>query len=167
MATVDTGCGFLWGAVVTVYQTHDELSFLDGTIYLKRISVIIAQFLCCPIITIGGSYPGWLSAMMRLRYPAVVDIAYSASAPMYFYTQEVDQFDYYELITQSAEKSVKDCSSSVREAINAVHALNTVDKVIQELDICTPLPEYLRGDGPENTKLFFEEFFCPIFGMFF
>ena len=25
----------------------------------------------CPIVTVGGSYPGWLSAMMRLRYPAV------------------------------------------------------------------------------------------------
>jgi hypothetical protein len=23
----------------------------------------------CPIVTVGGSYPGWLSAMMRLRYP--------------------------------------------------------------------------------------------------
>ena len=54
----------------------------------------------CPVVTIGGSYPGWLSAMMRLRYPGVVDMAYSASAPMYFYTQEVDEHAYYELITQ-------------------------------------------------------------------
>ena len=41
----------------------------------------------CPVVTIGGSYPGWLSAMLRLRYPAVVDGAYSASAPMLFYSQ--------------------------------------------------------------------------------
>ncbi|CAK0867731.1 unnamed protein product [Prorocentrum cordatum] len=34
----------------------------------------------CPVLTIGGSYPGFLSAMMRLRYPAVVDMAYAASA---------------------------------------------------------------------------------------
>lgn len=26
----------------------------------------------CPVYTFGGSYPGFLSAMMRLRYPAVV-----------------------------------------------------------------------------------------------
>lgn len=28
----------------------------------------------CPVVTVGGSYPGFLSAMMRLRYPAVVDM---------------------------------------------------------------------------------------------
>ena len=41
----------------------------------------------CPVITMGGPYPGFLSAMMRLRYPAVVDIAYSASAPTLLYAQ--------------------------------------------------------------------------------
>jgi len=81
----------------------------------------------CPVITIGGSYPGWLSAMMRFRYPAVVDIGYSASAPMTFYTQEVGQFEYYQLITESAEKSATGCASAVRGAINAVHDLNTID----------------------------------------
>lgn len=45
----------------------------------------------CPVITVGGSYPGWLSGMMRLRYPGVVDMAYAASAPMRFYSQQVDQ----------------------------------------------------------------------------
>ena len=111
----------------------------------------------CPVITIGGSYPGWLSAMMRLRYPAVVDIAYSASAPMTFYTQEVGQFEYYQLITESAEKSATGCASAVRDAITAVHDLNAVDKVVEELDICTPLPEYLQGNDAETTKLFYEE----------
>lgn len=37
--------------------------------------------------TAGGSYPGWLSAMMRIRYPEVVDISYAASAPLGFYSQ--------------------------------------------------------------------------------
>ena len=38
----------------------------------------------------------------------VVDIGYSASSPMKFYSQEIgSQFDYYHLITQSAERSVK------------------------------------------------------------
>ena len=56
----------------------------------------------CPVITIGGSYPGWMSAMMRLRYPAVVDGAYAASAPMKFYAQQIDEYAYYKVITASA-----------------------------------------------------------------
>ena len=44
----------------------------------------------CPVVTFGGSYPGWLSAMMRLRYPTVVDMSYAASAPMNYYAQAVE-----------------------------------------------------------------------------
>lgn len=107
----------------------------------------------CPIITIGGSYPGWLSAMARLRYPAVVDFAYAASAPMLFYSQEVDQYAYYEVVSDSAEKSVIGCSDSVRNALTTLSLLNKEDAV-QALNICEPLPDYLveADDG-----LFMEE----------
>ena len=43
-------------------------------------------------ITAGGSYPGWQAFAMRLRYPAVVDMAYSASPALGFYNQAVDPF---------------------------------------------------------------------------
>ena len=68
----------------------------------------------CPIITVGGSYPGWLSAMMRVRYPAIVDMAYAASAPTKFYAQEVDQYEYYTVVSRSAEKAVPGKCSLVR-----------------------------------------------------
>jgi pimeloyl-ACP methyl ester carboxylesterase len=41
----------------------------------------------CPAVSVGGSYPGFLAAMMRIRYPNVVDMAYAASAPLRFYSQ--------------------------------------------------------------------------------
>jgi hypothetical protein len=34
----------------------------------------------CPVISVGGSYPGWLSATARLLYPDLIDIGYAASA---------------------------------------------------------------------------------------
>ena len=141
----------------TAYFLQNIREQLNCSKSTKSIGGLRDDSLYCPIITIGGSYPGWLSAMMRLRYPAVIDIAYSASAPMLFYTQEVDQYAYYQRITESAEKSFAFCSNSVQDAIKAVHDLLTIDQVVQELEICTPLPEYLRGDGPDVTKLFFEE----------
>ena len=41
----------------------------------------------CPVISVGGSYPGFLSAMFRLVYPDFVDISYASSAPLKLYDQ--------------------------------------------------------------------------------
>ncbi len=64
----------------------------------------------CPVLVLGGSYPGFLAAMMRMRYPAVVDMAYASSAPLRFYSQEVSQYEYYAKVTESAERSMKGCA---------------------------------------------------------
>ena len=56
-----------------------------------------SDYIRCPVLTFGGSYPGFLSAMMRIRYPAVVDFAYAASAPINFYAQHVDEYAYYKV----------------------------------------------------------------------
>mmetsp|Transcript_19725 Transcript_19725/g.46113 ORF Transcript_19725/g.46113 Transcript_19725/m.46113 type:complete len:508 (-) Transcript_19725:210-1733(-) len=98
----------------------------------------------CPVVTFGGSYPGFLSAMMRLRYPAVVDVGYAASAPMKFYAQEVDQFEYYKIITASAERASPNCPDAVRSALSIMLQTPVAD-LIKELGICTPLPAYLVG----------------------
>jgi Serine carboxypeptidase S28 len=50
----------------------------------------------CPVITFGGSYPGFLSTMMRFRFPDIVDIGYAASAPLQLYSQVVDSNAYYD-----------------------------------------------------------------------
>jgi pimeloyl-ACP methyl ester carboxylesterase len=96
----------------------------------------------CPVITVGGSYPGFLAAMMRLRYPAVVDIGYAASAPMRFYSQETDQYAYYKVVSQSAERASPGCWAAVQNALNVVMAASTAD-IISKLGVCTPLPPYM------------------------
>jgi pimeloyl-ACP methyl ester carboxylesterase len=56
----------------------------------------------CPVITVGGSYPGFLSAMMRLNYPDIIDIAYASSAPLklYEHTSDFDSNGYYDFVTK-------------------------------------------------------------------
>ena len=99
----------------------------------------------CPVITVGGSYPGWLSAMMRLRYPAVVDMSWAASAPMRFYSQNVDQYAYYAVVTESADKAVPGCAAAVRGVLARTLAVATKDAIISGLDLCAPLPPYLAA----------------------
>jgi len=71
----------------------------------------------CPVITFGGSYPGFLSAMMRFLYPNVVDGSYASSAPLELYSQAVDSDAYFDKITQVAEAASEGCSEAVRSTL--------------------------------------------------
>lgn len=58
----------------------------------------------CPVVTVGGSYPGFLSAMFRLAYADFVDISYASSAPLKLYDQSTNQNVYYDIVTKAAER---------------------------------------------------------------
>jgi len=102
----------------------------------------------CPLITVGGSYPGFLSAMMRLVHPEIVDIGYAASAPLLLYSQAADQFGYYEVVSRSAERSSPGCAFAVKTALRdvvdeIVESENFMD-VASKIGICTDtVPEYI------------------------
>eukprot|EP00578_Thalassiosira_sp_NH16_P018237 CAMPEP_0181114028 /NCGR_PEP_ID=MMETSP1071-20121207/20659_1 /TAXON_ID=35127 /ORGANISM="Thalassiosira sp., Strain NH16" /LENGTH=589 /DNA_ID=CAMNT_0023198099 /DNA_START=33 /DNA_END=1802 /DNA_ORIENTATION=- len=74
----------------------------------------------CPLITIGASYPGFLSAMFRTVYPDVVDAAYASSAPLLMYAQVSDSDAYYDIVTKAAERSSPGCAHSVRTTLTEV-----------------------------------------------
>lgn len=105
---------------------NTEQAMMD---YVRLLNYVQADLGCsadrtsleyCPCITVGGSYPGFLSAMMRVVHSNVVDIAYSASAPMKFYDQSVGSDEYYDRITDVAENCSPGCSSSVRSTLSAI-----------------------------------------------
>lgn len=111
----------------------------------------------CPVLTVGGSYPGFLSAMMRLRYPAVVDMAYAASAPMKFYSQEVDQYAYYDVITASAERSLPGCAKAVKLSFEATLSFfqnATADETSKRFRLC---PHGIDRDAVADDLFFLAE----------
>jgi hypothetical protein len=105
----------------------------------------------CPVITVGGSYPGWLSAMARIMFPHIVDMAYAASAPMGFYAQQVDQFAYYDHITDVAEMMVPGCALAVQLALHEVESQIRVsdddDLEATSVGVCPgTVPDYIMFD---------------------
>jgi hypothetical protein len=74
----------------------------------------------CPVMTIGGSYPGFLSALMRFVHADVVDISYASSAPLNLYSHHVNPYVYYEKVTHEAERASPGCSKAVRNVLQAV-----------------------------------------------
>lgn len=105
----------------------------------------------CPVITVGGSYPGFLSAMMRVVHPDVIDMSYAASAPMKFYDQTVRQDEYYDHITSVAESSSVGCADAVRRTLAAVSVKiqksDNFVSVASDMGICpSTIPTYI-GSG--------------------
>ena len=135
-------------SLLTPYQAlADTATFIEGMRALFKCSGRNGEPRC-PVITVGGSYPSWLAAMMRVRYPAVVDMAYAASAPMGFYSQAVDQYAYYKIVTDSAERASPGCADAVRGVMSQTLASADKDAISVGLNLCTPLPPYLEaGDG--------------------
>jgi hypothetical protein len=77
----------------------------------------------CPVITVGGSYPGFLAAFARMLVPHRVDMAYAASAPIKFYSQQVDQYAYYNHITKVAEETLTGCANAIQQSLQTVQEI--------------------------------------------
>lgn len=117
----------------------------------------------CPLMVVGGSYPARLAVMMRLAYPDVVDIAYAGSSPLLGLLGLVDSSQYYDHITNVAEKSSPGCAQSVKHTL--LHAIElarsegstqedaSFETIAQLMGLCIDtIPAYIK-----NNKLFLEE----------
>ncbi|GMH77670.1 hypothetical protein TrLO_g15817 [Triparma laevis f. longispina] len=110
----------------------------------------------CPVISVGGSYPGFLSFSMRLLFPQHIDASYAASAPVKFYAQQVDGEEYYDLIAKSAERSLPGCAKSIETTLSDFKE-SLVDLTYEEvasklLNICPSIPSYI-----DNNEKFYQE----------
>ncbi|KAF2070403.1 hypothetical protein CYY_008273 [Polysphondylium violaceum] len=102
----------------------------------------------CPVIAIGGSYGGMLSAWMRIKYPNVVDGALAASAPvLLFLGTGVDQEGFNKIATQDFAQTSADgsCATRIRNAFNEI--LDTAQqsgglaKLTDTFSLCQPLTD--------------------------
>jgi hypothetical protein len=65
----------------------------------------------------------------------------------------VDQYAYYEVVTNSADKTVPGCASEVRNALTSLTLLDRTS-AIEALGLCEPLPDYIgeREGGREGGR---------------
>jgi hypothetical protein len=73
-----------------------------------------------PWISVGGSYPGALSAWFRYKYPHLV-IGSIASSAVVLAVEDFDQFD--EQIYWSSQKSSSGCSDALNASSHKVQSI--------------------------------------------
>ncbi|GKY97945.1 hypothetical protein MPSEU_000752500 [Mayamaea pseudoterrestris] len=119
----------------------------------------------CPVITVAGSYPGFLSALMRLNYPDIVDIGYASSAPLTLYGQHADPYAYFDYVSHVADEAVPGCKDAVRTAVYALHdylhkeqaSKKTISDYAKEFSICkNGVPKYIY-ENEDPIHMFWTE----------
>lgn len=150
------------GLLKTEQALADKIQLLEYTKKKLGCSPHKSSKHYCPVISVGGSYPGFMSALLRLAYPDHIDISYASSAPLHLYAQNVNPDDYFELVTRTAEQASGGCSTAVRNTLEAVHASITesasfLDEA-KEMNICLDhIPDYI-----DSKELFAEELMAMV-----
>lgn len=112
----------------------------------------------CPVVTVGGSYPGLLSALLRINYPDVVDIGYAAGVPFQTWDNrnpQVAAYKYYDKITQVADRESPGCAKAIKDAIEetlevlgseTTHDGKNISALAEGYGICpNTLPHYIKS----------------------
>lgn len=115
----------------------------------------------CPVMTVGSSYPGFLSALLRLQYPDIVDIGYAGSAPLNLYSHSVDSNAYYDKVTQVAEHAMPGCANAVRSSLQQVRRnirsqreQISFNEMAANLGICNgTVPTYIESQDVFSEEL--------------
>jgi hypothetical protein len=137
--------------------------------YIRIIQALQEQLGCsplraskqyCPIVTIGASYPGFLSAIMRMRYDDVVDIGWAASAPMILNAHEAhaNTNAYFNKVARVAEVAYPGCIDGTYRTLEELHTYvlrgDSVLDVANDLGMCMDtLPEYLQAGSLQDFAI--------------
>ncbi|GAX29234.1 dipeptidyl-peptidase II [Fistulifera solaris] len=128
----------------------DAIQLLQTTRQTLGCSLDRSSPFYCPAISVGASYPGFLSAMLRYVYADFVDMSFAASAPIRLYSQTNDANAYYDKVSEVAEQMSPGCANAVRSTMEAVQdtvlSSNwTVSEAAANLGFCpNDLPEYIQ-----------------------
>ncbi|CEO96568.1 hypothetical protein PBRA_005177 [Plasmodiophora brassicae] len=100
-----------------------------------------------PVITFGGSYPGALSAWLRMKFPSQVFAAVASSAPI---RARVGFFGYMEVVSDSfgdeAVGGSPHCQARIQQAFREVERVHQSDGGLDRLSRLFKACEPLTGD---------------------
>merc|ERR1712088_351599 len=99
-------------------------------------------------VPFGGSYPGSLSAWMRLRFPHLVSGSVSSSGPLF---AKLDFSEYLQVVMDALDTTGPGCNVALEEAIATAELMVADEASWGELSslfsTCTPLDGNIENDA--------------------
>uniref|UniRef100_A0A8C9WAF8 Lysosomal Pro-X carboxypeptidase n=1 Tax=Scleropages formosus TaxID=113540 RepID=A0A8C9WAF8_SCLFO len=124
------------------YLTSEQ-ALADFAVLIRELKKTVPGAQDSPVVAIGGSYGGMLSAWMRMKYPNVVVGALAASAPIWQFTDMVPCSVFYKIVTEGFSRNGADCSDSIRKSWSAVDNVSSTEGGLKwlsnEFSLCSPL----------------------------
>uniref|UniRef100_A0A3Q0TFM0 Lysosomal Pro-X carboxypeptidase n=1 Tax=Amphilophus citrinellus TaxID=61819 RepID=A0A3Q0TFM0_AMPCI len=124
------------------YLTSEQ-ALADFAVLIQNLKGSLPGAQHSPVIAVGGSYGGMLSAWFRMKYPHVVVGALASSAPIWQFTGMVPCGDFYKIVTQDFAKSGHNCDASIRKSWKAINNVSSTVSGLQwlseEFSLCAPL----------------------------
>uniref|UniRef100_A0A3Q3JKS7 Lysosomal Pro-X carboxypeptidase n=1 Tax=Monopterus albus TaxID=43700 RepID=A0A3Q3JKS7_MONAL len=124
------------------YLTSEQ-ALADFAVLIQNLKSTLPGAQHSPVIAVGGSYGGMLSAWFRMKYPNIVIGALASSAPIWQFPGMVPCGDFYKIVTQDFAKSGSNCDANIRKSWKAINNVSSTASGLQwlseEFSLCTPL----------------------------
>merc|ERR1712215_196349 len=104
-------------------------------------------------VTFGGSYPGSLSAWMRLRFPHLVTGSVSSSGPLF---AKLDYFEYLQVVADALDTTGPGCNVALTEALTTVEVMVGDSDNWEYLSSLYKLCDPLDGSNSMDVMSFME-----------
>lgn len=88
-----------------------------------------------PTISFGGSLAGTLSALLRIRYPYLIDMAWASSTPLLGYPGLKSQYLWRKQITDNFETLAPGCPNIVRRGFAGIINVSS-EEFAESLPVC-------------------------------
>jgi lysosomal Pro-X carboxypeptidase len=102
-----------------VYLTIQQ-SLADYVALVQAVKATVPGASHSPVFTFGGSYAGFLSAVIRQTYPSVVAGAIASAAPVYTYSAAEDT--WFDEVTLSYQNANQTCATSIARSFAQLEA---------------------------------------------
>merc|ERR1711936_1238285 len=104
-------------------------------------------------VTFGGSYPGSLSAWMRLRFPHLVTGSLSSSGPLF---AKLDYFEYLQVVADALDTTGPGCNIALTEALTTIEMMVEMEDTWLDLSNKFKLCSTLDGLNSMDVRSFME-----------
>jgi len=142
----------------TENMSTENLRFLSSRQGLEDLATFMAAMtstynLTGPWVSFGGSYPGSMSAWLKLKYPHLLAGAVSSSGPLF---AKLDFFEYFEVVRAAFDTTGPGCNEALSGALDEIENLLQNEAEWGDISAKFKTCNIIDGNNSNDVKSFLD-----------